>query len=381
MAEKRDYYEVLGVSKSATEDDLKKAYRKVAKQYHPDLHPGDKEAEAKFKEANEAYAVLSDSQKRQQYDQFGHAAFDQTAGGGGFGGGFGGFGDFSDIFDSFFGGGFGGFGGGGSSRRNGPQRGRDLQKAVTISFKESVFGVKKEISITKNERCSDCMGSGARKGTSPETCSNCNGSGTVRKVQRTPIGNIQTTGTCPNCNGTGKIIKEPCKTCNGNGVERKTKKLEINIPAGIDDGQAITLRGEGEPGKNNGPMGDLYIEVNVTPDKIFQRSGFDIYVELPITYAEAALGGKVIVPAINGKIEMTIPEGTQHGAKFMLKGKGIPYLRGGGVGNQYVIVKVEIPKKLNQKQKELLKKFDEACESSNHAKRKSFFSTLKDYFK
>ncbi len=380
MAEKRDYYEVLGVSKNATEDDLKKAYRKVAKQYHPDLHPGDKEAEAKFKEANEAYAVLSDPQKRQQYDQFGHAAFDQSAGGGGFGGGFSGFGDFGDIFDSFFGDGFGGFGGGGT-RRNGQQRGRDLQKSVKISFKESVFGVKKEISVTKNERCSECNGSGAAKGTSPETCSGCNGSGTVRKVQRTPIGNIQTTGTCPSCNGTGKIIKNPCKNCNGNGVERKTKKIEINIPAGIDDGQAITLRGEGEPGKNNGPMGDLYIEIQVTPDKIFKRSGFDIYVELPITYAEAALGGKVVVPTISEKIEMTIPEGTQHGAKFMLKGKGIPYLRGGGVGNQYVIVKLEVPKKLNQKQKDLLKKFDEACEGSNHTGRKNFFSTLKEYFK
>ena len=376
---KKDYYELLGVDKNASDDEIKKAYRKLAKKYHPDISKEENAAE-KFKEIGEAYEVLSDPQKRQQYDQFGHAAFDQSAGGGGFGGGFDGFGDFGDIFESFFGGGFGG-GFGGSSSRRGPQRGRDIQKAVTISFKEAVFGVKKEISITKNERCSECSGSGAKKGTSPETCSQCNGSGTVRKIQRTPIGNIQTTGSCPQCNGTGKIIKEPCKNCNGNGVERKTKKLEINIPAGIDDGQTITLRGEGEPGKNNGPMGDLYLEVNVLEDKVFKRSGYDVYVELPITYAEATLGAKVVVPTISEKIEMTIPEGTQYGAKFMLKGKGIPYLRGNGKGNQYVIIKIEVPKKLNQKQKELLKEFDKACEGQTYSEKKSFFSTLKDYFK
>lgn len=382
MAEKRDYYEVLGVSKGASEDELKKAYRKVAKQYHPDLHPGDKEAEAKFKEANEAYEVLSDPQKRQQYDQFGHAAFEQGAGGGSGFGGFGGFGDFGDIFDSFFGGGFGGGGfSSGSARRNGPQRGRDIQKSVKISFKESVFGIEKEISITKNDKCTSCNGSGAKAGTSPETCQTCHGSGTVRKVQRTPIGNVQTTGTCPTCNGLGQIIKDPCNKCGGSGFEKKTKKIKINIPAGIDNGQSITLRGEGEPGKNNGPMGDLYLEINVAEDKVFRRSGYDLYVELPITYTEAALGAKVIVPTVDGKIEMSIPEGTQYGTKFMLKGKGIPYLRGSGRGNQYVIINIEVPKRLNQKQKDLLKAFDEACDGQNHTTRKTFFNKLKDWFK
>lgn len=381
MAEKRDYYEVLGVQKGATDDEIKKAYRKVAKKYHPDLNPDNKEAEEKFKEVNEAYEVLSDSEKRQQYDQFGHVAFENGGMGSGFGGGFSGsgFGGFEDIFESFFGGGMGGSFSGGS-RRNGPQKGRNLQKSVTISFKEAAFGVEKEISITKNEKCSHCGGSGAEKGTTPETCDTCKGTGEVRRVQRTPLGNFQTSSTCPNCGGTGKVIKTPCKKCGGSGVERKSKKLKITIPKGIANGQTMTLRGEGEPGKNGGPNGDLYLEIRVTADKVFKREGFDVYIDLPITYAEAVLGAKVTVPTLDGKVEFTIPEGTQYNSKFMLKGKGIPYLRGNGRGNQYVIVKIEVPKKLNQKQKNLLKEFDSACEDTNHSARKSFFDKIKDLF-
>ncbi|MBQ7951279.1 MAG: molecular chaperone DnaJ [Clostridia bacterium] len=377
MAQKRDYYEVLGVSKDATDAELKKAYRQVAKKYHPDLNPDNKEAEAKFKEANEAYEVLSDSQKRKQYDQFGHAAFENGGAGAGYGA-YSDFGGFSDIFDSFFGGGFGGFGGG--SRRNGPQKGRDLQKSITITFMEAAFGAKKEISILKNEKCEECGGSGAAKGTSPETCPVCHGSGQVSQVQRTAFGAFQTSAPCSHCGGTGQVIKESCKKCGGSGQLRKTKTIEINIPKGIDDGQTLTLRGEGEPGKRGGPNGDLYLEIRVQRDKIFQRDGYDVYVELPITFAEAALGAKVVVPTLEGKIELTVPEGTQPDAKFVLKGKGVPYLRGSGRGNQYVIVKLEVPKKLSQKQKDLLKEFDKTCEGSTHSKKKSFMETLKDMF-
>lgn len=377
MAQKRDYYEVLGVSKDATDAELKKAYRQVAKKYHPDLNPDNKEAEAKFKEANEAYEVLSDSQKRKQYDQFGHAAFENGGAGAGYGA-YSDFGGFSDIFDSFFGGGFGGFGGG--SRRNGPQKGRDLQKSITITFMEAAFGAKKKISILKNEKCEECGGSGAAKGTSPETCPVCHGSGQVSQVQRTAFGAFQTSAPCSHCGGTGQVIKESCKKCGGSGQLRKTKTIEINIPKGIDDGQTLTLRGEGEPGKRGGPNGDLYLEIRVQRDKIFQRDGYDVYVELPITFAEAALGAKVVVPTLEGKIELTVPEGTQPDAKFVLKGKGVPYLRGSGRGNQYVIVKLEVPKKLSQKQKDLLKEFDKTCEGSTHSKKKSFMETLKDMF-
>lgn len=377
MAQKRDYYEVLGVSKDASEAELKKAYRQVAKKYHPDLNPDNKEAEAKFKEANEAYEILSDPTKRQQYDQFGHAAFENGGAGAGYGA-YSDFGGFSDIFDSFFGGGFGGFGGGG--RKNGPQKGRDLQKSVTITFMEAAFGVKKEISILKYVRCEECGGSGAQKGTSPETCPVCHGRGQVNQTQRTPFGTFQTSAPCSHCGGTGQIIKEPCKHCSGSGQVRKTKTLEINIPKGIDDGQTLTVRGEGEPGKRGGPNGDLYLEIRVQKDKIFQRDGYDIYVELPITFMEAALGTKAVVPTLDGKIELTIPEGTQPDAKFVMKGKGVPYLRGSGRGNQYVIVKLEVPKKLSQKQKDLLKEFDKSCEGANHSKKKSFLDTLKEMF-
>lgn len=377
MAQKRDYYEVLGVSKSATDAELKKAYRQIAKKYHPDLNPGDKEAEAKFKEANEAYEVLSDPQKRQQYDQFGHAAFENGGAGAGYGA-YGDFGGFSDIFDSFFGGGFSSFGG--RSRKNGPQKGRDLHKSVTVTFREACFGVKKEISILKFESCDKCGGTGAKQGTSPEQCPVCHGSGQVSQTQRTPFGAFQTSSPCSHCGGSGQIIKDPCKACGGSGQVRKTKTLEINIPKGIDDGQTLTIRGEGEPGKRGGPNGDLYLEIRVQRDKIFQRDGYDVYVELPVTFAEAALGAKLVVPTIDGKIELSVPEGTQPDAKFVLKGKGIPYLRGSGRGNQYVIVKLEIPKRLSQKQKKLLQEFDSACESTNHSQKKTFMETIKDMF-
>lgn len=379
MAQKRDYYEVLGVSKDASEADLKKAYRQVAKKYHPDLNPDNKEAEAKFKEANEAYEILSDPQKRQQYDQFGHAAFENGGAGAGYGA-YSDFGGFSDIFDSFFGGGFGGFGGGTRSRRNGPQKGRDLQKSITITFMEACFGVSKEITITKQDHCPECNGTGAKKGTQPETCPTCHGSGEVRRIQRTPFGNMQTSSPCSQCGGSGQIIKEKCTNCGGSGHVRKTKTLEINIPKGIDDGQTLTVRGEGEPGLRGGPNGDLYLEIRVQPDKIFHREGFDVYVELPITFAEAALGAKLVVPTVDGKIELTVPEGTQPEAKFVLKGKGIPYLRGNGRGNQYVIAKLEVPKKLSQKQKDLLKEFEKSCEEGSHSKKKSFLDTLKNMF-
>lgn len=380
MAQKRDYYEILGVSKGATDTELKKAYRTIAKKYHPDLNPNDKEAESKFKEANEAYEILSDPQKRQQYDQFGHSAFENGGAGGGYGaGGYQDFGGFSDIFESFFGGAGGGFGGS-SSRRNGPQKGRDLEKTVILSFKEAAFGVKKEISILKNEKCTECNGSGAKSGTHPETCQNCHGTGEIKQVQRTPFGNFQSSATCNKCGGTGKIIKEPCKKCSGSGFERKTKKLEINIPKGIDDGQTMTIRGEGEPGKNGGPNGDLYLNIRITKDKLFSRKEYDVYIDLPLTFVEATLGAKVIVPTIDEKIELTIPEGTQYGAKFVLKGKGIPYLRGNGRGNQYVIVKIEIPKKLTSKQKDLLKQFDKACDNGNYTTKKSFLDNIKEIF-
>ena len=377
MAQKRDYYEVLGVQKGANEAELKKAYRQVAKQYHPDLNPGDAAAEAKFKEANEAYEVLSDPQKKQQYDNFGHSAFENGGGGYGGGGYSGDFGGFSDIFESFFGGGFGGSGG---SRRNGPQKGQDLQKSITLTFKEAAFGVAKNISILKYEKCDECGGSGAKKGTSADTCSVCHGSGEIRQTQRTPFGNFASTAPCSHCSGTGKVIKEPCKACSASGKVRRTKNLDINFPKGIDHGQTLTVRGEGEPGLRGGPNGDLFITVSISKDKIFRREGFDVYVEIPLTFAEAALGAKLVVPTLDEKIELTIPEGTQHGSKFVMKNKGVPFLRGNGRGTQYVIAKIEIPKRLSAKQKELLRQFDKACDSGNHDGKKSFLDNIKEMF-
>lgn len=382
--EKRDYYEVLGVSKTATDDELKKAYRKLAKQYHPDLNPGDKEAEKKFKEANEAYEVLSDSTKRARYDQFGHAGVDPSYGAGGPGaGGFGGFGgfdmgDLGDIFEGFFGGGFG------SSRRanpNAPRRGGDLQTSCTISFFEACKGVKREISIQRMESCPDCYGSGSEPGHDAQTCPDCHGTGQVRVTQRTPLGSMTSSRPCSRCGGKGKIITNPCKKCNGSGRIRVTKKIEVSIPAGIDDGQTLAVRGQGDSGINGGPAGDLHVTVTVRPDTLFKRDGYDIWCEIPLTYMQAALGDELTVPTIDGKVKYTIPEGTQPGTVFRLRGKGVQNLNGRGRGDQYVEVTVEVPKGLSKAQKEALKNFDKLLtDEKQYTKRKGFFDKVKEMF-
>ncbi|MGE4283426.1 MAG: molecular chaperone DnaJ [Clostridia bacterium] len=373
MAEKRDYYEVLGISKGASDADIKKAYRKLAKQYHPDVNPNNKEAETKFKEANEAYEVLSDSQKKARYDQFGHAGTDPNGfGGGGFNGGFGDF-DFGDIFDSFF----GGSGFGSSARRNGPQKGRDLQTDATITFEEAAFGVEKELNIHKMESCDKCKGTGAKSGTSPTTCSVCKGTGQIQVKQRTPFGQFVNVKTCDHCHGEGKIIANPCTECHGKGNVRKIKKIKVNIPAGIDDGQTISLRGEGDPGVKGGPAGDLFISIRVKPHVLFQRQGTDVICEIPITFVQASLGYEMEVPTLDGKVKYTIPEGTQSSTVFRLKSKGIPHIRGYGRGDQYVKVIVEVPKNLNEKQKDLLKQFAELEREDTHEQRKGFFEKMK----
>lgn len=380
MANKRDYYEVLGVEKSASDADIKKAYRKLAKQYHPDVNPGDNAAEAKFKEANEAYEVLSDSQKRAQYDQFGHAGMDPNAYGGGFNGGFGDFdfGGIGDIFETFFGG--SGFGGRSGRSKNGPQKGADLKYAMEISFEEAAFGVEKEITIGRMENCNTCGGTGAKPGTSPVTCKHCNGTGQVQVKQNTPFGQFVNVKTCDVCHGEGKIITDPCGTCSGKGKIRKNVKIKINIPAGIDDGQTISLRGEGEPGLKGGPAGDLYISIRVRAHSLFQRQGNDVICDIPITFVQAALGAELEVPTLDGKVKYNIPEGTQTGSVFRLKSKGIPFIRGNGRGDQYVKVNVEVPKKLNERQKDILKEFAEISGDETHEERKGFFDKMKDAF-
>ena len=358
--QKRDYYEVLGVSKGATDDEIKKSYRKLAKQYHPDLNPGDKAAEARFKEVNEAYEILSDKEKRARYDQFGHAGVDPNFNpGGGFGGGFGGFTDMGDIdlgdlFGSFFG---GGFGGGGSSRRNGPQKGETIRTGVAISFEEAAFGCEKEVTVSRTEQCDVCHGTGCAPGTTAEVCPDCHGSGTVR-IQRGGGGfSFATTTTCPKCRGAGKIIHQPCKTCNGAGSVRRQNKLAVTIPAGIDNGQAVSLRGQGGAGKNGGPAGDLLIAVTVRPHPTFRREGTSVYMDQPVSFVQAALGAELEIPTIDGTVKYTMPEGTQSGTTFRLRGKGIPGLNGRGRGDQYVTVKVQVPTGLSRAQKDALKAF------------------------
>ncbi len=376
VADKRDYYEVLGVSKGASGDEIKKAFRKMSKKYHPDLHPGDKEAEEKFKEVNEAYQVLSDDEKRQRYDQFGHAGVDGNAGfggGGGFNGGFD-FGDLGDIFGDFF----GGFGGGGRARRNGPRRGSDLSQYINLTFEEAAFGCKKKINITSNERCEECGGSGAKKGTQPVTCPQCNGTGQVQQRRQTMFGFTNVVSECPSCHGKGKIIKEPCSSCRGTGRIRKNKTIEVNIPAGIDTDQVMRIQGAGNAGENGGPNGDLQLVIKVKPHQLFKRSGFDVNVVFPITFVQAALGATLKVPTIHGIVEYDIPEGTQTNTRFRLKGKGIPVLNGRGTGDEYVTVTVEVPKNLSQKQKELLREFDE---DKNYTKKKSFMDKMREAFK
>ena len=379
--QKRDYYEVLGVSKGASDDEIKKAYRKLAKKYHPDMNPGDKEAEAKFKEVNEAYSILSDSEKRARYDQFGHAGVDPNYGAGGPGGGFGGFDmgdiDLGDIFGSFFGGGFGGFGGSSSGRRNGPQKGESLRASLTITFEEAAFGCEKAVTVERYETCDTCHGNGCAPGTSPEVCPDCHGTGTVQVRRQTPMGVFATSSPCPKCGGKGRIIHQPCKDCRGSGMVRKKKTIQASIPAGIDNGQTISIRGQGNAGKNGGPAGDLLITITVRPHELFRREGTSVLCEAPITFTQAVLGAELEIPTIDGKVKYTLPEGTQSGTTFRLKGKGIPSINGRGRGDQYVTVYIETPKNLNKEQKEALKKFAETMGESNYEEQKKFFKKFK----
>ncbi len=383
MAEKRDYYEVLGVSKNATDEEIKKAYRAQAKKYHPDLHPGDEEAEAKFKEINEANEVLSDKDKRARYDQFGHAGVDPNygAGGGGYGQGFGGFsggfGDMGDIFESFFG---GAFGGGARANPNAPRRGQDLRTSLNLSFMEACKGTTKQVKITRFESCEHCHGTGAKGSAGYETCPDCHGQGQVRVTQRTMLGMMQTTKTCDRCSGKGKIIKEPCPNCQGQGKQKKVLVRDVEIPAGINDGQTLKVTGAGNCGENGGGYGDLNIKVSVKSDPIFERDDFDIYTEIPISYAQATLGDEITVPTIDGNVKYTVPAGTQTGTVFRLRGKGVKRLYRSDRGDQYVTVKVEIPRNLSKQQSELLKAFDESLGEQNSAGKKSFFDKLKEYW-
>ncbi len=367
MSEKRDYYEILGVDKGASADDIKRAYRKLAKQYHPDVCENKAEAEERFKEASEAYSVLGDENKRKQYDMFGHSAFDPAAGGTGFGGFEDFMGGFGDIFDSFFGGGFGGR----ASRRNGPVRGSDLRVEMSITFEEAAFGTSKEIQLNKNVTCEECGGTGAKKGTEPKTCSACGGTGQIRQQRNTAFGNFVNVVDCPECGGRGTIIKDPCPECGGRGIQKKLKKLKVNIPAGIDDSQILTLRGEGAAGQRGGPAGDLQIYVFVEPHKFFRREGYDLFLEMPVSFADAALGTELVVPTLEGKAKYKMSEGTQTGTVFRLKDKGIQFLNSTRKGSLYVTIKVEVPKRLSEKQKTLLKEFDKSTKD-----KKSFFERV-----
>ena len=384
MAEKRDYYEVLGVERGADDATLKKAYRKLAKKYHPDMNPGDKEAEAKFKEATEAYSVLSDTEKRRTYDQYGHAAFEN--GGAGQGGGFGGFdfngADMGDIFGDIFGDLFGG----GRSRRanNGPMRGANLRAVVHITFQEAVFGCEKELELTLKDTCTKCNGTGAKPGTSPETCSKCHGTGQVTYTQQSMFGMVRNVQTCPDCGGTGKIIKDKCPDCRGTGFTASRKKIQVSIPAGIDDGQSIRIREKGEPGTNGGPRGDLLVEVQVARHPIFQRQDMNIFSTAPITYAQAALGGKIRISTVDGEVEYEVKPGTQTDTKIRLRGKGVPSLRNKNVrGDQYVTLVVQVPTKLSEEAKDALRAFDAACQGKpapEKEKKKRFMDKLKETF-
>ncbi len=378
MAEnKRDYYEVLGVDKSAGADEIKKAYRKAAMKYHPDRNPGDKKAEEMFKELGEAYEVLSDADKRARYDQFGFQGVDPNFGGGqGFGGfdGFGGFGGFGDIFGDIFG------GGRRSATRNAPMRGENVGARLEVTFEEAAFGTEKEVSVQRIENCAACSGTGSADGKT-ETCSACRGSGQVRTTQNFMGMAVQSTTTCPQCSGRGKIIKTPCNTCRGKGKVRRTQKIKVNIPAGVDDGQSVRVRGEGCAGANGGPAGDLLVEMSIKRHAIFERRGTEVYCEVPITFAQAALGAEIEVPTLEGKVKYEIPEGTQTGKEFVLQGKGIPRVNDPRRrGNHHFFVVVETPTKLTKEQKELLRKLDGTMDSKSTPKAKKFFESLKDLF-
>lgn len=375
MAEKRDYYEVLGVSKSASDSELKSAYRKLAKKYHPDMNPGDKEAEAKFKEASEAYSVLSDPDKRRQYDQFGHAAFEGGAGGGAGGFDFNGM-DMGDIFGDIF----GDFFGGGRSRaqNNGPMKGQNLHHTIRITFEEACFGTEKELDLPLQDECESCHGTGAKAGTTPETCSKCGGKGQVVYTQQSLFGMVRNVQTCPDCRGTGKIIRDKCPDCHGSGYITRKRKISVTVPAGIDNGQSIRIREKGDPGVNGGPRGDLLVEVAVSRHPIFQRQGIDIYSSAPITFAQAALGGDVRIKTVDGEVEYTVKPGTQTDTRIRLRGKGVQSLRNKSIrGDQYVTLVVQVPTKMNGEQKELLKKFDEAMYGKSEEKEENGETTEK----
>lgn len=395
MAEsKRDYYEVLGVSKDADDAAIKKAYRALAKKYHPDMNPGDAEAEKKFKEASEAYAVLSDAEKRRQYDQFGHAAFEGGAGGAG---GFGGFdfngADFGDIFGDIFGDLFGGGGRRGGRANNGPMKGANIRKSIRITFEEAVFGCKKELEVILKDPCTTCGGTGAKPGTSPETCPKCGGKGQVVYTSQSFFGTVQNVQTCPNCGGSGKVIKEKCTSCSGTGYTSSKKKIEVTIPAGIDNGQSVRIREKGEPGTNGGPRGDLLVEVNVSRHPIFQRQDMHIFSTVPISFAQAALGGDVKIQTVDGAVIYNVKPDTKTDTKVRLKGKGVPSLRNSAVrGDHYVTLVIQTPEKLSAEAKEALRRFDELSGNSLHqndsnpeksekkTKRKGFMDKVKEAF-
>ncbi len=394
MSDKQDYYDLLGVDRNADEAELKRAYRKMAMKYHPDRNPDNKEAEAKFKEINEAYEVLSDKEKRNLYDQFGHAGVNQNMGGGGYSQGFGGF---EDIINEMFGGGFGGFGGGGSSRRQGPRKGQDLRADVTLTFEQAAFGKKETIEFYRTEECPTCHGDGGEPGTSSHTCSKCNGTGEMRVAQRSLFGETISVRTCDACNGKGKTFEQVCHTCKGKGRVKKKRTIEVDIPAGAFHGAQMSLRGEADLGQRGGPRGDVIVVIHVQPHKDFKRDGNDIFLEMPITYSQAVLGAEVDVPTLDGKVQFKIPAGTPSGKQFRLKGKGVPVLNGYGRGDQYVRVFVEVPTNLNGKQKSALKAFAQAMgedgykaevepeikpDYAAHDKKedKGFFGKMKDAF-
>lgn len=374
---KRDYYEVLGVDKGADDATIKRAYRQLAKKNHPDVNPGDKDAEERFKEINEAYQVLSDPQKRAQYDQFGHDGPQAGFGQGGYGdfSGFsGGFSGFDDIFSTIFGGASGG------GRNSGPVPGDDLRYDLTLTFEEAALGCEKDINLVRDEECPTCHGTGAAPGSKVETCSTCNGTGQERVVSNTPFGRIQNVRTCSRCRGTGKIITEPCPKCKSRGKVRVSKRRTVKIPAGVDNGQVITVRGQGGLGERGGPAGDLLIVISVKPHKLFKRDGDNLYIEMPLTFTQAALGAEVDVPTLGKPVKYRFPEGTQPEQVFCIRGEGVPRLRGSGKGDLYVTATVEIPKKLTEKQKNLLREFEGTAMGNQYEKKKSFFDRLKDAF-
>lgn len=381
MAEKRDYYEVLGLQKGATEEEIKKAFRKMALKYHPDRNPGDKAAEEKFKEVNEAYSILSDPDKKNKYDRFGFAGVDPNAGfggagAGGFGGGFGGFDDIFSAFGDMFGGGFGGS----AASRTAPMKGRDLQKTVTISFNEAAFGTKKTIKVTKYVKCPDCNGEGTAPGTSRRTCSKCGGSGQVHTVQSTPFGRFQSSGPCPDCGGKGSVIDTPCPKCKGAGKIRKTIDIKVDIPAGVDNDSVIPIRGQGDPGENGGPNGDFYVVIAVEPHEFFRRDRDNLYIDIPISFDQAALGADITVPTLDGKVSYKVPAGTQPGTVFRLKGKGMRNVRNGRMGDLYVKVNLEVPTKLNSEQKKLVREMGEKLSGNCYQKKSGFAQKMKDFF-